>query len=114
MEIIKKTEGLNAADLYSLTKSSNVRKMADAKGETLDVKKFVLYSDEDVNGNPMNVLAVETAEGGRYASNSKTFIRGFTDILAMFEAAGEPLPTRFQVGSGRSKGDREYLTCDIG
>lgn len=113
MEIIKKTDGLTAADLYSLTKGNDVRKMADAKGETLDVCKFVLYVDEDVNGNPMSVLAFETVDGGRYATNSKTFVRNFSDICAICEECGEEIPTRFRVGSGKSKSNREYLTCDI-
>lgn len=113
MEIIKKSEGLTSADLYTLTKGSDVRKMQDAKGETLDILKFVLYRDEDVNGDPMTVLAVETVSGVRYATNSKTFVRNFSDILAIFEASGEPIPHMFRVGSGRSKSNREYLTCDI-
>lgn len=113
MEIIKKTEGLTSADLYALTKGNDVRKMADAKGETLDILKFVLYKDEDVHGNPMTVLAVETVDGAKYATNSKTFTRNFSDILAIYEAGNEELPTRFIVGSGKSKSNREYLTCDI-
>ena len=47
MEIIKKTAGLTSADLYALTKGNDVRKMADARGEVLDVLKYVLYKDED-------------------------------------------------------------------
>ena len=78
MEIIKKTEGLTSADLYALTKGNDVRKMADAKGEVLDVLKYVLYRDEDVKGNEMVVLAVETVDGAKYATNSKTFTRNFT------------------------------------
>lgn len=113
MEIIKKSEGLTSADLYSLTKGSDVRKMADAKGEILEVASFVLYKDEDVNGEPMVVLALETVSGAKYATNSKTFVRNFSDILAIFEETGEEIPTRFRVGSGRSKSNREYLTCDI-
>ena len=110
MEIIKKTEGLTSADLYALTKGNDVRKMADAKGEVLDVLKYVLYNDADVKGNPMTVLAVETVDGAKYATNSKTFVRNF---LAIFDAGNEEIPTRFIVGSGISKSNREYLTCDI-
>ena len=87
--------------------------MQDAKGEVLDIVKFVLYRDTDVNGEPMIVLAVETAAGVKYATNSKTFVRNFGDILDIFEASGEPIPTKFKVGSGKSKSNREYLTCDI-
>lgn len=113
MEIIRKTEGLTAADLYALTKGNDVRRMADAKGEVLDISKYVLYKDEDQNGNPMTVLAVETVAGAKYATNSKTFVRNFCDILAIFDEGGEDLPTRYIVGSGRSKSNREYFTCDI-
>lgn len=113
MEIIKKTEGLTSADLYALTKGNDVRKMTDAKGEVLDVLKFVLYKDTDTKGNEMVVLAVETVDGAKYATNSKTFVRNFSDILAIFDAGNENPPTRFIVGCGRSKSNREYLTCDI-
>lgn len=113
MKIYRKTEGLNSADLYALTKGNDVRKMADAKGETIDIAKFVLYEDGEVDGKAVVILAVETVEGAKYATNSKTFIRNFCDIIAIYEAGGENLPTRFVVGSGRSKSNREYLTCDI-
>lgn len=113
MEIIRKTDGLTSADLYALTKGNDVRKMADAKGEVLDVLKYVLYRDEDVHGNEMVVLAVETVDGAKYATNSKTFTRNFSDILAIYDAGNETPPTRFIVGSGKSKSNREYLTCDI-
>lgn len=114
MEIIRKTNGLTSADLYGLTKGNDVRRMADAKGEVLDIAKYVLYSDSDVNGNETVILAVETVDGAKYATNSKTFVRNFTDILSIYEAGGEEPPTRFKVGSGKSKSNREYLTCDIG
>lgn len=113
MEIIKMTAGLTASDIYSLTKGNDVKKLSDAKGETLEVAKYVLYNDTDVNGNPMQVLALETSQGVRYATNSKTFCRNFSDIVAIHEASGEPIPSRFLVGSGRSKNGREYITCDI-
>ena len=113
MEIIKKSEGMTTKDLYNLTKGNDVRKMADAKGEVLDLTKYVVYKDEDSSGDPMTVLALETTSGVRYATNSKTFIRNFCDILAIFGEGGDELPTRYIVGSGRSKSNREYLTCDI-
>ena len=113
MEIIKTSNNLKSADLYALTKGNDVRKMTDAKGEVLDVAKFVLYNDEDNKGNPMTVLAVETVQGVRYATNSKTFTRNFYDIQTIFETANDTPPTRYIVGCGKSKSNREYLTCDI-
>ena len=113
MNILKNSGNLTAKDMYALTKGNDVRKMADAKGETLEVTKFIVYEDVDQAGEIMSVMAIETTEGARYATNSRTFIRNFTDILSMYEATGEAIPTRYRIGSGRSKSNREYLTCDI-
>lgn len=113
MEIIKKTEGLTATDIYGLTKGNDVRKLSDAKGEVLEVAKFVLYEDTDNKGEPMTVLSIETAQGVRYATNSKTFVRNFSDIVAIHEASGEAIPAKYNVGSAVSNAGREYLTCDI-
>lgn len=113
MEIIKKTEGLTSADLYAMTKGNDVRKMADFEGETLDITKFVLYKDQNNEGEESVVLALETVDGIRIATNSKTFVRNFSDILAIFSESKEELPTRFYVGSGKSRSNRKYLTCDI-
>lgn len=113
MEIIKKTEGITAADLFAMTKGPDVRKMADAKGETLDLLHFVIYKDDKDGSEPVTVLAVKTVEGAMYATNSKTFIRNFSDILAMYEECGEEAPHLFKVGSARSNAGREYLTCTV-
>ena len=114
MEIIKKTPGITAADLFAMTKGPEVRKMADAKGEILDLMHYVIYKDDKSDSEPVTVLAVKTVDGAMYATNSKTFIRNFSDILAMYEECGEQLPTRYKVGSARSNAGREYLTCTVG
>lgn len=114
MEIIRKSEGLTAADLYALTKGNTVRKMQDAKGETLNISKFVLYNDADQAGNPMTILSVETKDGVRYATNSRTFVRNFMDIQVIFDQDPEAVrPTEYTVGSRKSNGGREYLVCDL-
>ena len=112
MEIIRKTPNITAADLFSLTKGSQVRMLKDAKGETLDIDQYVLYADDQSDGSTVTVLSLKTKEGAMYATNSGTFIRNFQDILAMYESCGEEPPTRFLVGSAKSKVGRDYLTCD--
>ena len=113
MNIIRKTADLTPTDLYAMTKGNEVQKMADAKGEMLEMSKFVLYEDTNNDGEIAEVLAMETTDGIRYATNSKTFIRNFKDIVAIYDDAGVPLPLKYKVGSGRSRSNREYLTCDI-
>ena len=115
MEIIRKTENITAGDLFEMTKGPNVRKMADAKGETLDIQSYVIYKDDKGDGSdPVTVLAIKTVECVMYATNSRTFIRNFSDILAMYEECGEKVPTQYKVGSARSNAGREYLTCSLG
>ena len=99
MEIIKKTANLTAGDIYALTKGNDVRKMIDAKGEVLDIRKFVFYTDEDVNGNEMKVLAVETVDGIRYSSVSVNELRN-----VLTEQYG-PVYINFSYGFDTNEGD---------
>lgn len=113
MEIIRKTDNITAAEMFSMTMGNEVRKLTDAKGETLDIYAYIIYKDDKDDGSePVTILSIKTTEGAMYATNSKTFIRNFADILAMSESCGEEPPTCFKVGSARSKAGREYLTCD--
>lgn len=114
MNIIYKTEGMTAKDLYTLTKSNSVAKLSTLKGKTIDIDQVVLY--EDVNtktGEFIKVLAMKLKDGTCCATNSGTFIRGFEDILTMFGESGEPIPTLLKVAVGTSRNGREYLSCEI-
>lgn len=113
MTIVKQTPNLKATDIYSMTKGSDVRKMADFEGEVIDITKFILYTDASSSGDEMTILCVETTDGTRIATNSATFIRNFWDIQTIFDSCGEEAPKRYKVGSGRSRSNRKYLTCDI-
>lgn len=113
MTIISKTEGMSLKDVVALTKGNDIHKMKDAVGETLDFAKVVIYNDIDKDDKPMKVLAVETVSGVKYATNSATFIRNYSEIMEIFANSDEEAPTTFKVGSGVSKGGREFITCDI-
>lgn len=114
MNIVFKTEGINAKELYMLTKSSAVAKLSTLKGQEIDVDKAVLYEDTNSKtGEVIKVLALMLKDGKCYATNSGTFIRGYEDILTMFGDTGEPIPTLLKVAVGTSRAGREYLTCEI-
>ena len=113
MQIIFKTEGMSLKEVVSLTMGNDVKKMSDAVGEVLDFDKVVIYEDVNSKDEPMQVLAVQTAEGVKYATNSATFIRNYTEIMGIFKDSDEEAPTTFKVGSGKSKAGRPFITCDI-
>jgi len=113
MTIVNQTPNLKATDIYSMTKGNDVRKMQDFEGEVIDIAKFILYTDASSSGDEMTILCVETTDGTRIATNSATFIRNFWDIQTIFNSSGEEAPKKYKVGSGRSRSNRKYLTCDI-
>ena len=102
---------LDKRTIYSLTMSPRTMKMKDAKGQTLDVKAWALYTDLDQDGNDRQVLAVLTPEGETYATNSPTFQDDFFRMVELFGADGVDA---IEVISGISKAGREFITCAYG
>ena len=113
MQITFKTEGMTLKEVVALTKGNDVQKMSDAVGEVLDFDKVVIYDDVNSKGEPMQVMAVQTKPGAKYATNSATFIRNYVEIINLFDDSGEEAPTTFKVGSGTSKNGRPFICCDI-
>lgn len=113
MKILYQSEGMTLKDVVSLTKSNDVQKMSDAVGEVLDFDKVVIYEDVNSKGEPMQVMAIQTVQGVKYATNSATFIRNWKEINDLFADSDEEAPTTFKVGSGTSKNGRPFICCDI-
>lgn len=97
MNIIAKSGNLSAAKMYNLTKSPEVQKLSNCAGQTLDLETWLIYEDVDSRGEIRQVMAMSTPENESYATNSKTFIADFMNIVSMFTEAGEPIPTRISV-----------------
>lgn len=111
MAIIRASENLKTVDIYRLTKAPNTQKMSDVKGQRLEVAKYALYEDADKKtGEVKEILAIATPEGETFATNSRTFIDDFLDMVDMFGEAGEKVPA-IVVTSGTSKAGREFITC---
>ena len=111
MNILNKSGELSMAQLYKLSKSSEIAKLSTVKGEEIDIAAFLVYEDESADGKVTTVASFETEQGELYASNSVTFVRDFRDILAMCVEAGAPMPTRIKVLPKVGKSGREYLQC---
>ena len=112
MNILKSANGITADEIYGLTKSTDVRRLKDAKGEILGVEKYVYYEEENSDGENVKVLAMVTDNDVKYATNSKTFIRDFFAILTIFSEEYKNSPICFIVGSRISNSGNEYLTCE--
>lgn len=111
MTILHKSGNLTMAEMYKLTKSPDIAKLSEVKGQVLDIDKFIVHEDQTTDGNPIVIAAFETAQGEVFATNSRTFTQDFIDILEMCAEAGEPAPKQIKVLPKQGKTGREYLQC---
>lgn len=113
MNIIAKSASVASAQaLYNLTQSPDRKKLTAAKGNTLKLASWVLYSDVDMKGKEVTLLALIDENGQGYCTNSATFCRDFKSAVDMFAQFGEEFTT-IQVATGTSKNDREYISCKV-
>lgn len=112
MNIIKTSGNLGMKELYDLTKSPEIQKMTNVKGQDLEIESFAVYTDTNTkDGSEQCIVSIKTTDGETFATNSKTFAREFQDILAMCEEAGADLPKLISVSAMVSKAGREFITC---
>ena len=111
MQIINQSGELKTVDLYHLTMSPATQKMKDIKGQRLEVSCWCIYEDvQKSTGALQEILAVKTPENEVFATNSPTFIEDFTNMWNLFKSNGETV-NAITVISGKSKSDREFITC---
>lgn len=113
MNIIRKSHDLTPEQTFKMTKSPSIKKLSEIKGNDIFVNAFIEYEDENLNtGEVSRVMAFDVDGLGFYATNSKTFIRGFGDIVDIY---GDAItwPIHVAIGTDRSKAGREYLKCDL-
>lgn len=113
MNIIAKSANVvSAFDLYKLVQSPERKKLTDIKGQTIELDKWVLYTEPDKDGKEMNLLALSTVDGTAYCTNSGTFCRSFESAVATFAQFGEEFH-EIQVTTGTSKNGRDYIDCVV-
>lgn len=112
MNILEKSGNLTMADMYKLTKSPEIGKLSTIKGEELEIEQFIVYEDTNIStGEITRVAGFESTQGELFATNSKTFVNDFLDIIAMCREAGAPLPSIVKVFPRKGKSGREYIQC---
>ena len=110
--ITKSSNVASAFVLYMLVQSPNRKKLTDIKGQTIELDKWVLYTEPDKDGKEMSLLALSTVDGTAYCTNSSTFCRSFESAVATFGQFGEEFQ-KIQVVTGKSKNGRDYIDCAV-
>lgn len=109
MNIARSTEGLSKRDIYNLTRSPEIKKMSEHKGDIVDVDNFCIYTDTNGKGDEVTILSIMGNDGAVYATNSSTAIKEFEYILDLMEDEAFAI----KVTSGISKNGREYITLAL-
>lgn len=110
MKITKTSKELSPQEKYFLTMSPSVQKMKDVIGQEIEVVAFCIYEDTNSKGEEQEILSIVTPENEVFATNSPTFISDFTKMWELFSADGVTVNV-IKVMSGKSKSDREFITC---
>ena len=106
----KSNPEITKRDLYLMTRDAEIKSMKDiANGETLKVKQYVYFDDENNKGETTHILAVMGDNGDVWSTSSKTFMKSFDDISELME--GEPFTIRKK--DGVSKAGRSYVDCSL-
>lgn len=111
MKIIRtKNENISVKEKYLMSMNPEIRRMRDAEGMTIPVLNWMLYTDADKDGNEQTLLSILSEDNVAYATNSKTFIEAFDDLLDIFTDNDEEI-TAVKVIGGQSKAGRHFITC---
>ena len=78
MNLIAKSVSVQTSfDLYNLTKAPNREKLVDIKGQTITLKSWALYEEENNKGEMVKILSLMTEDGKGY-----TYIGDLAEELA--------------------------------
>ena len=99
-------ENMDKKQKYDLMTSPKIRKISECRGQTLDVVAFMIRDEANQDGEIREILAIQTAEGDLFATNSLTFIREFKKIIDCTEP-----PFSAEVVDGVSRAGRHFVTC---
>ena len=109
MNVVRKfPEDMDARTQYKLVKSPETKRMVDAEDSVLDVKSWIMYTD-DADGEEKTILAIETTDGEIFATISRIFSKEFENLTEFFgDDIGE-----IKVVSGKSSAGRKFITCTV-
>lgn len=111
MKIIRsKKENISVKEKYLMTMNPEIQRMRDAEGMTIPVLNWMVYIDKDKEENEQALLSILSENNVAYATNSKTFIEAFDQLLDIFADNDEEI-TAIKVIGGQSKAGRHFITC---
>lgn len=107
--IIKKSRELSKQEIYLLTMNPKADSVKNHISERVEVSAWLLFEDADKKtGAVHQVLSVLTPENEVFTTISPTFQADFMNMAELFNNE-----FAFEIISGKSKADREFVTCAL-
>lgn len=113
MEIIRKSnDEISKKDIFMMTKNQNIMTMKSIEnGTEITVKQWVLFSDINCSTDEeVTILSIMTEDGQVIATNSKSFMDMFFDIVEILE---ENNGFTIEKLGGKTKAGRYFVTCAL-
>ena len=107
--IIKQSKEFSKVEYYKLITDDTSTSLIKAAGMIISPVAWVEYSDTNMNGKIVDVLALLDEDGMVYSTVSEVFKRHFYQIVDLM--AGEPFAIR--VISGESKSGNKFVSCTL-
>lgn len=95
---------------FNLFESDERIPMKYAAGKTLTVSHYVIYEDENSNGDMVKLASIAT-EDGVYTTSSASFIRSLEKLHDLAERCGEPLKILRVYEQKSNRNGRMFLNC---
>ena len=110
VEIKKTSRELTKVERYRLTLSPEIKTIQNlADDSIIKVAAFCEFVDVDEEtGEVSNLLGILDPDGNSYVTQSKTFMRSFSDIADIFDDGEEFSIKKI---SGLNKAGRPYVNC---
>jgi hypothetical protein len=107
--IIKQSREFTKQEQYKLIVDDTSVSFTKAEGMIISPIAWVEYTDTNMDGKMVDVLAVLDEDGEVYSTISDVFKRHFWQIVDLME--GEPFAIR--VIAGESKNGRKFVSCKL-
>ena len=95
---------------FNLFESDERTPMKEVAGETLNVTHYVIYEDENSNGDGVKLASI-ASDKGVYTTSSASFIRSLEKLHDLAERCGEPLKTLRVYEQKSNRNGRMFLNC---
>ena len=111
INILERSREFSKVDTYLMTIAPSIKSMKDVPDDTsIPYAGHIIFEDVKDTGEISEILSIITPDREVYSMQSETFKRSLKDII---DVMGEGASFSIKKISGKSKGGRDYINCEL-